>query len=296
MADLVQDRLLANNAFGFYQDAPSLNPKYGDSMGYNPDWVNFDSHTPHLRRNLICLLLAAPVGFKKIDNTGTMNRILKSLVELQAKTIDGVQGTVEWEYQSTAFGGAGEEHFRVSDAKITQSTPTFTFVEREGKPIKRFFDAWGRGLLMDPYNKVPYVVGMNTDVNWQNQLLVPSFQGATMLFIEPDATHQFVLDAFLSTNMQPETSGENVQRREITSGGEILEYSIGFKATTQTGPGVRAVANRLFSTLNIRGAQSVLVPAFMRNLDATTVPSGTGVAGYGQSLVDAARNNIHNAP
>lgn len=291
MPNAPHDKLLDDNAFGIYQQAPSLNPRYGDSMGYNPDWANFDSHTPHVKRNLIAILLAPPAGFKDLDKSGDMARILKALIELHAKTIDGIQGTIEWEYQSTQFGGAGEEHFRVSDAKITQTTPTFTWVEKEGKPIKRFLDAWGRGLLMDPYNKVPYVVSMINNRNyWKQQLLLPSYQGATVMFIEPDATHQFALDAFLSTNMQPETSGEHTLRREITAGGETLEYSIGMKATTQTGPGVRAVANRLMSTLNLKDAQSTLVPAFMDSVAG--VLKTQSATGYQESLVAARQNAI----
>ncbi len=292
MPNAPHDKLLQDNAFGFYQQAPSLNPRYGDSQGFNPDWDNFDSHTPHLRRNMIAIVLAPPAGFADIDPSGSMARIFKALVELHAKTIDGVQGTVEWEYQSTAYGGAGEEHFRVSDAKISPTTPSFVWVEKEGKPIKRFFDAWGRGLLMDPYNKVPYVVSMKNNRDyWKRQLLLPSYQGATVMFIEPDATNQFALDAFLSTNMQPETSGENTQRRELSAGGEILEYTIGFKATTQTGPGVRSVANRLMQTLDLRNAQSTLVPAFMDSVAG--VLKTPAASGYAESLVAARQNAIN---
>lgn len=89
---------------------------------------------------------------------------------------------------------------------------------------------------------------------------------ATMIFIEPDPTHQKVVNAFLSTNMYPKATGDILGGREIGSAMQLNQISIEWSAITQTGLGVNAFAQRLLNNINITNANPFLRPAFIQGI------------------------------
>ena len=95
------------------------------------------------------------------------------------------------------------------------------------KPINRFLDFWITGLLMDPNTKYPGVV-MNNLSNRPTDLL-PEIILLLQCCLLNQIPHTKVVEAWLCTNMMPETGGDNVGRRDLTAAaGETIDYSVTF--------------------------------------------------------------------
>lgn len=280
MSTRPSDIILGNRSYGKSRQNPILDVKYGGQMGFQPDYPSYLSNAAYVKRNLIPFLVQAPRGFSDLDNTGKMVETLKALVELHAKSIEGLNSTLRVEWSETPFGGAGEMQQDVTNVTRERSNPAFTWTEKYGKPINRFFDFWITGLLMDPATKYPGVV-MN-----DNKLptdLLPDYIGATMLFVEPDPTHTKVVEAWLCTNMMPDTGGDNTGRRDLTAAGETIDYSITFSAITQTGNGVRNFGQQLLDNLRRTNVNPNYRPAF---IDAIT-PDVAKYSGYAEAIETA---------
>ena len=91
-----------------------------------------------------------------------LKAILKHLVEVQAKSIEGLNATITVDYTETPVGGAGEMQEDVSNVTRQRSNPTFTWTEKYGKPINAFLEYWIFQLLGDPESKIPQVVTRGT--------------------------------------------------------------------------------------------------------------------------------------
>lgn len=273
MATRLTDAILGQQAFGRGHASPMLNLKNGGQFGFGNDYPGMVSNSPYVRRNLIALLIKAPLGFRLLNEEGVYTNTLKSLVELHSKRIDGLQAQITVETQSTPFGGAGEQHEAPSNTLRQQSTPTFTWDEKYGRPINRFLESWIQELIMDPITKFPNVISRG---GTKPADLLPDFYSATMLFMEPDPTHQFVDKAWLCANMFPKNGGEKIGRKDQTTGGDLQEYSVEFSAITQVGLGVDRFAQRLLDQMNLTGANPNLRPSFLNDLTADVKAAADG--------------------
>jgi hypothetical protein len=280
------DIILGNKSYAEGRQNPILDLKYGGQMGFQPDYPSYLSNASYVKRNLIPFLIQAPRGFNDLDPTGSMIETLKSLVELHAKSIEGLQSTLRVEWAETPFGGAGEMQQDVTNVTRERSQPAFSWTEKYGKPINRFLDFWITGLLMDPNTKYPGVV-MNNLSNRPTDLL-PDYIAATMLFVEPDPTHTKVVEAWLCTNMMPETGGDNVGRRDLTAAGETIDYSVTFSAITQTGHGVRKFGQKLLDKLKMTNVNPNYRPAFVEDITADVAKYN----GYSEAIASASQSAI----
>lgn len=252
--------------------------------GYMPDLTILDGAANHVKRPLIALLVNAPRGFKDLPDPDAWIGGLKALVERHPQRIDGLRSALNVETQDVALSGAGEMQQDVSNITRERSEPVFTWVEKYGKPIKALLEGWIINLLGDPNNKVPMVVtrGLADRVD-----LLPTYVGATILFIEPDPSHTRVVEAWLCTNMYPLTTGPIEGSRDLTAGGETIEMSINFTAVTQYTYGVREWAQRILSSISLANANPNNAPAFVDKIDADVVRQTD--SGYTDQINDASR-------
>ena len=88
----LSDAILENNkAYAAGRQNPILDLQYGGQMGYAPDYTQWVSNQSYIRRNLFCLLVEAPRGFRFLPDADKYVGVLKSLVELHTLSIDGLQ-------------------------------------------------------------------------------------------------------------------------------------------------------------------------------------------------------------
>lgn len=270
----LQNTILGQTGYAQYAQAPMVDVQNGGQQGPMTDYTSYVSNSAYVRRQMIALLVEAPRGFNDLNNPQAYISTLKALVELHAKSIEGLQSTLTVDFVENAVGGAGEMQEDIANVTRARSTPTFVWTEKYGKPISAFLVGWIEGLLMDPITKFPTVVSTGarpTD-------LLPDYTGMTCLFFEPDPTHTKVVQAWLCTNMMPKTSGDITGRRDLTQAGESLDYSVEFTALTQVGFGVIQFAQNILNSMNLTGLNPNLQPAFETAVSADVRAAANGYA------------------
>ena len=287
MARLTDAILQNNQAFAAGRQNPMLDLSKGGMMGYAPDYTQWVSNQSYIRRNLFCLLVEAPRGFNFLQNGDKYVGVLKSLVELHALSIDGLQAGLEVETSETPVGGGGQMQQHFTNVTEARSNPVFRFDEKYGMPVASFFRSWITHLMMDPHSKVANIGTLSG--NKPTDMLADMYS-ATMVFIEPDPTHTKVVKAWLCTNMFPTGTGEIVGRRDLTAAGEQTTYDITFTALTQFGLGVDQFAQTLLDGINITGANPYLRPAFITDIAADV---RAAAAGYEQQAEQLGSTALH---
>jgi len=274
MATMV-DTILGEQAYGRWQEAPMVDLKQGGQHGPSTQFDTYLSSTAYVRRNLVAVLLDAPVGFQMLPNPDKWVEALKALVEVQPLTIEGLQAGLTVDTVETPMGGGGEIHQDPAGVTRARSQVTFTWKERYGKPISRFHSEWITNLIGDPITKAPAVVSLGAGAPSD---LLPNFYGMTCLFFEPDPTYHRVQEAWLGTNMWPLSTGDIIGRRDLSSPGEGQDLSIEYTGIYQHGYGVRRFAQMIYEQFDLGGMNPNLQKAFMDGIGADVQAASSGYA------------------
>lgn len=264
---------------------PMLDLSYGGQNGYAPNLAEWVSQTHEVRRQTYCILLDAPLGFRFLPQPQFWIRALKNMVEVHAKTIEGLNAKIEVAYTETPISGSNEVFEDVSNVTMERSNVTFGFTDLYGRPIQTFLQKWITYLIGDPFNKIPMI---NTLPGVRPGDMLADISSATMLFFEPDQTHSKISKAWIGTNMKPRDTGDVQGRRDLQAAGELVELSIGFTGVYQTGEGVNAFAQAILNSLNINNANPNLRPAFAKGINSEVFNQGRGLAGNMSDLANTA--------
>ncbi len=255
--------------------AGMLDLQYGGQFGWAPDLTQWVSNQAYVRRNLVCILLEAPGFFQMMPNPDKWVQSLKALVELHAKTIDGLKGGLEVDVDSHAVGGAGELQEEVVNVKRERSNVTFSFTEKYGMPIQTFLYNWITYGMMDPdtkYALVATVPGANpTD-------MLADMYSMTCLFFEPDPTHTKVMKSWITTNLFPKATGEIEGKRDLPGTAELLELSIEFGGISQFNLGSNIMAQNILHSISITNANPYLRPGFVQKQSGYVTAATDGYA------------------
>ena len=260
----MQNTILGSRAYGQSSQAPMVNLQVGGQQGPMTDFVGYVANSSYVRRNMICQLVAAPRGFRDLSNPEIWEQTLKALVELHAKSIEGLASTLTISHVENAVGGAGEMQQDLSDVTRARSNPTFVWNEKYGQPVRAFLEGWAQMLMMDPGTKAPGIISTGR----RPSDLLPDYTGATMLFFEPDPTFTKATKAWLCTNMRPNNQlAENTGRRDLTQAGESVDYTIEFTALTQVGARVLEFAQSRLDAMSLNGMNPNFQNAFVSTID-----------------------------
>ena len=276
----VTDALLNGRAQNFGGN-PMLNLQLGGQFGYGQELREWVSNQNHVRRNSICLLLESPRFFRYMNNPEVWTGTLKSLVELHARSFEGLNKGLTVETGETPVGGAGEMQEEYTDVKRARSQVTFTFDEKYGLPVAKFFEAWITYGLMDPSSKF---ANIGTMAGARPTDMLADQYSATMIFIEPDPTHQRVIQAWLGTNMWPKGTGEITAKRDLASAGELVSRNIEFTGIYQTGLGVDVLAQTLLDQINIINANPGMQQAFIDGIAPDVAAQNFGYENRAETL------------
>lgn len=282
----ITEALLDSKAFSKGYQAPMLDVSHGGQFGYSPNLKEWVSNQAYVRRNLIALLLEAPRFFQLMPEPQKWVDSLKSMVELHARVIEGLNAGLTVELDEHPVGGAGEFQQEYTDVKRARTEPSFQFVEKYGMPIQTFLYNWITYGLMDPDTK--YALSGTLSGQKPDDLLA-DWYSATMLFIEPDPTHQKVVKAWLVTNMFPKGTGEIVGRRELTAASEVLNLTIEFTGIAQVGLGVNTFAQEILSSINLTNANPYLRTSAVESISADV---SSAVEGYQKGVSDLASTAV----
>ena len=255
------DSLLNGKAFSENRNQPMLDLTYGGQQGYAPNLSQWISNQSYVRRNLVCLLIEAPKFFEKMPDPTKWVQTLRALVELHAKSIDGLAAGLTVDVSDTPVGGGGEVQEEFTNVTRARSQPVFTFTEKYGMPIQSFLRDWITYGMMDPDTKFANIGTLAPEAVPKDMLA--DWYSCTCLFFEPDPTHRKVIKAWLVTNMFPKSTGDIVGKRELTSASELLDLSIEFTGIAQYNLGTINFAQKLLDNINITNANPYLQKAFL---------------------------------
>jgi len=274
------ETILDQQAFARGVQNPMVDPTLGGQFGWSNNIGEFVSNAAYVRRNLVCVLLEAPRFFQLMPEPQKWVDTLKTLIELQAKTVDGFQSTLSVEFDEHAVGGAGEFQQEVTDVKRGRTEPVFTYTEKYGRPIQTFIQNWIQYGMMDPDTKYA-LMGTLNGVKADNML--PDWYTCTVLAFEPDPSHTKIVKSYVTTNMMPKGTGEIIGKRDLTSATETLELSIEFTGITQSTLGTNLFAQKILDSINIANANPYLRPSFIQDIDSEVA---AGTKGYKASVED----------
>jgi hypothetical protein len=266
--------------------APMLDLRNGGQMGYAPNLAAFASNAAYVQRNLVCLLMEAPLGFQFMPDPDFMVGALKALLETHPKTITGMNATVTVDFSAeNAVSGGGEMQQDFTDIKRQRSEPQFVFVEKYGRPIQTFLYEWITNLIGDPDTKVPNIATLAGNKPTD---LLPDMYTCTCLFFEPDPTFSTVVKAWLTTNMAPKGTGDITGKRDLASAMESSDLTIDFTGISQSSLGVRQFAQSILDNINLTNANPNLAPAFLQGIEADVAAANTGYVAGAEALGNSA--------
>lgn len=258
-------------ATGLQTSIPDL--ELGGWNGWAPDFTSYLSNQIYVPKPVIPVLLEGPAGFQYLQNPEKWLGQLRTLMELRMKSIQGLNRTLEVETTETPVGGSGEVQEDPLDVKATRSQISYQWDEVYGMAIANFWDLYIRTLIMDPSSKIANIFTLAGTKPTDQLADLYSF---SMLYIEPDQTMGGVVNAWMSTNMFPKTSGEITARRDMTQPSEQRTHDVQFTSITQTGAGVKTIAKKILTSMNISGANPNNRQAFLQDIgpDVTALTQG----------------------
>lgn len=212
-------------------------------------WV---SNSAYVKRNVIPIMLRAPLFFTLMPDADKWTATLKALMENRALAITGLTSGLTVETSEHAIGGDGNMQEEVTNVTRARSNPNYTWQEMAGKAICKFFDKYIRYGMMDPDTKKVLDSMYITDINSQMAgMYTPDWYSFSMLFIEPDITQKIVNDAWMCVNMFPKSNGDRTGGRDLRQAGEIPEVSIDFAAITLNNEAVLLFADKVLASLTV---------------------------------------------
>lgn len=221
--------------------SPALDLNYGGMMGVTPRYGHYDdkakkfygewiSATPYVRENILPVLLSYPKFFDWMPNKDRWIGMCKAAFETEAQSITGLKATLNVETDGTNVGGAGAQFEVPTNVTLEQTSLSYTFKERMGRPFNKFFSFWIEYGIMDPHTKTPKSLRYLEDPT-KNDLFTmytPEYYTATVLFIEPSNGNTTVEKAWLVFNIFPKGAGTVEGERNITTAKAVEEMTIEF--------------------------------------------------------------------
>lgn len=257
---LFTDAVLAKNTT-YAGRSPAMNLNYGGQHGFLPriggmkngavyeEWL---SNSAYVTKNVIPVLLTYPRVFDYFPNKEAWISAFKAIMEVHPLTIDGLQSGITVEFDEHRVGRAGEMQEEFTKVSRARTTLSYTFEEKLGKGIQKFFNYWIRYGMEDPDTGTALASNF-INLSEYKYLYTPDWYTASCIFIEPDTTAKYAHDAWLCVNMAPKGDGERTGKRDLGSGGELKQHSIEFTSITMSGDmlAVMDLANKLLKQLNI---------------------------------------------
>lgn len=255
-------------------NTPQIDPSYGGQFGYQPHWRAYVSNAGYTPRPVIALLLERPRGFDFLPDPQKSTQVLKSLIETQSKTITGLRTGLTVESTERPIGAGGHQQRDPNNVTEEISEPEHTWDERYGRSIHNFWQWYIRNLIMEPITKQPGL--MNIQVTEPPPDNLPDMYSFTTLYIEPDPLRRFVTEAWLCTNMYPQSSGTLESQYDPTTGQDVPELSITFHAIPVVSVGIRAFAQSILDQINYEGAGPMQRPSWVDGVDPSIAAAEQG--------------------
>lgn len=256
----------SNTGFAQGQSQPILSLDLGGSYGHAPDFAALASDTPHTKQRLVVRVMECPRGFDHLDEPDKWRRALVSIFERHAVQWSGITSTLSLETREVKYGHAGEMAETPSKMTRARTTPQGQYIDKYGRPISHFHIGWGLNLLGDPETNIPAVV---TREGFPGADFLLDYIGATVLWFIPDISWRYIDMAWLSGGMFPkQTFPPEEGTRDGSAGTDLVEFTMDYAAVTQTGIGVKRLAQKVLNQMVLTGTNTMYRNAFLSEIDA----------------------------
>lgn len=271
---------MGNVSYAANAKVPVLDPSLGGQMGYGPDYTQMINNAAYMMRDTICVLLAEPTGFAMLPNGDKLTSTLKAMLELHARSFDGLEQGFEVDTIQTPFGRSGLQMEHFTKVRITESSLTFRIPEKAGRPFSRFLRYYMNELMSNPLTGVANIVTRGTIPADQ----LPDFYTFSCAFIEPDAFHKRVQKAWIVGNMFPKATGPIQGRRTEEGTMEEVVYDIPFSGLVNIGDQVDEFCQGLLDQMNLTNAD----PLRATPLETAISANVAAASGYASKIAELA--------
>lgn len=242
-----------------------VDPRKGGQQGLKRDSDFWYHNSLYVRQPLIAVMMAVPRAFRYLPDGDALSGMLKSLVELHAISITGLNQTYTNEFDEKVIGASGQVMQTHTRTGRERSAPVFSWAELDGKPVTRLLKYWNDYLLSDPESGVPALAGVDAYIADGSPHLTPEDKAMSVLFIEPTHNRLDVNYVELCSNMMPTTVPDEMS---FTKGeaGEQPQLDIEFTCISMAAnAGLNRLAKAYLDSLN----KSAYLPDSIANtLDA----------------------------
>ena len=287
MANDFVNRMLGKESFAKGAYSPVVDPRMGQQMGFMPNFRELPSNTPYTRKSMIPILVQHPLFMDYIDGGQLLIETLKVLVEEHPLSIEGINLTITPDFAETPVGGGGQKLRIIQNMTQAESTPSFSYQEKYGKVITRFFTYWQRTAMMNPETKFPEILHMA--ISDMPEEILENFMSMSMLFIEPDPTHRYVVEAALLSNMMPSSGIPREMVRNLPDGDQALTLSMEFTSVTESTAAVFEFAQEVLNSISLTGVSPNNRPAAFDSIHANVEAANRG---YKKSIEEAGSNQV----
>lgn len=247
------------------------------SRVFAPDLANLASNSPYVRRNVIAFLIEAPRFFRLHPQGDLLTAGLKAFIETHTRTIDGLNQQIQVDSGTSPFGGSGENIHVPINVTRAPSTPTHGAWELQGRAITKFVKWWITWGIGDENTKVPLITTLPSFNETIARGHDATFYGATVLYVEPDATMTQVVSAWLCTNMYPSATPPWEGSKDAGQLGQQQEVNIEFNALTDVSEGTEEFARRMLQRINLAGLNPNDNPVYWENIHADVSKAQNGL-------------------
>ncbi len=218
----------------------NIGGQYG--AGYQPDAL--DTATPLVFMPTTCIVMQTPTMY---DKTPAIGKMIKSIIESQAKTISGIDFGYTLETATTIAGNDGQEHEVPVSTKRSAVSPNFTMQEVTGNIIWNMLKTWLWDIHHPDTNRAFSM--KNSD---EASPYVTSSYSMSMLAIQFDPTQsaENIIDAAFYANMFPKATGE-IGFEKTVGTSKVMERSIDFSGIVYHNDYTKILGKQIAATLNL---------------------------------------------
>lgn len=263
---------------------PTLDLTKGGQFGYAPVYDEWLNNQAYVRRNARVVLLEAPKLFSTKTNGAALVRHLKALLEVHPRIVTGFDFGLTLNVASHPLGASGQMQQEPTKTLRAESSPTFIYQSKIGRPEQRIFNYWINNIL-DPNTTFSAALYAN-DITpaarkeIERGKFYADQYAATILVFEPNQSFTHVEKAAIVHNFYPLTTGPITLESNPVDDLQLEELQINFAGIVEPCEGAVELASELLKDMRTG----------MRNANPCTVPSAYTVADANRIGADAGTN------
>jgi len=275
MSDVKIVKATVDNSGSRYANTlPTIDVKQGGQWGFLPvvggieNGNSIESYlheAKYMRRDLIAVTLTVPKFMDYLPNPESWKAATKAMLDVHAKTIDGLNTSLVAEKSEADLGLSGAKFAEYIKTTRESSSVSITLEEKVGLPWETLFDVWIRYGIGDPdtTNNTPLINRLLKDEDVP-EVYSPNWKTMSAVFIEPDELMRKPVHVFLTLNMGPNGNPDILGKKDKAGSREFktITQELGGFTIPGTNRRVWALGVRVLNNLELwkKDPEDLLLP------------------------------------